>query len=398
MKSYIVSTFLVFFLFSVCRIVFAQGVVVETIQLDGNYSMDCLTLGNDGILYGTEGFDGNRIYMIQLDGTRNTFDTGLARPIDIDFDNAGNLYVSTFNNLGLYKVTPQGVATRFATVSDGPSGVVLNRSIGNIYVSHYGAGFPGNGNSIYVVDSTGQSNIFVQGNGLVAPVSLAIDENGNIYAPNIANAKLFKITPGGVMTLLCQLPAPGNLHPFHVGHLEYSHGYLYVTGNSGSPYVFRVDLDGNYEIFAGSGVVGHMDGSALTAQFSGPNGITASVTGDTLFISELTSPNTLRIIRGVTSGINMINSEIPEKFALFQNYPNPFNPSTKLKFEIPRASFVKLAVYDIAGKQTAQLVNQDLGPGQYEYTFDGSEFESGVYFYRLTTETFSETKRMVLVK
>ena len=192
--------------------------------------------------------------------------------------------------------------SRFATVNVGPSGVVLNRSTGNVYVSHYGAGFPGNGNSVYIVDSSGNASVFVQGNGLAAPVSLAIDDSGNVYAPNIADAKLFKITPNGDISLLCQLPAPGNLHPFHVGHIEYSNGYLYVTGNSGSPYVFKVSLTGEYQIFAGSGVVGHQDGPALDAQFSGPNGITGfPFTGDTLFISELTSPTTLRLIKGVTT-------------------------------------------------------------------------------------------------
>ena len=104
-----------------------------------------------------------------------------------------------------------------------------------------------------------------------------------------------------------------------------------------------------------------------------------------------------------TIGITPISSEVPESFRLHQNYPNPFNPATKIRFEIPLSvrgekSEVRLSVYDIAGKEVARLVNEELQPGIYEYEFNGANLSSGMYFYRLEAGDFIETRKMVLVK
>ncbi len=92
------------------------------------------------------------------------------------------------------------------------------------------------------------------------------------------------------------------------------------------------------------------------------------------------------------------NSETITSFHLSQNYPNPFNPSTKIKFDIPKGSLVKLKIYDMLGREVAELVNDKLNPGTYEYEWNGVNLPSGVYFYKLESENFIETKRMVLVK
>lgn len=97
-------------------------------------------------------------------------------------------------------------------------------------------------------------------------------------------------------------------------------------------------------------------------------------------------------------GINQISNEVPSKFMLEQNYPNPFNPVTNIKFSIPKAGNVKLAVFDITGREVAELVNQNLKAGTFNYDFDASHLASGMYFYRLTGEGFSEVKKMILIK
>jgi hypothetical protein len=97
-------------------------------------------------------------------------------------------------------------------------------------------------------------------------------------------------------------------------------------------------------------------------------------------------------------GINQISSEVPAGFELSQNYPNPFNPSTKINFSIPKAGIVSLKVFDVTGREVANLLNEKLSTGTYEYTFEASKLNSGVYFYKLSGETFSETKKMLLVK
>ncbi len=97
-------------------------------------------------------------------------------------------------------------------------------------------------------------------------------------------------------------------------------------------------------------------------------------------------------------GINNFISETPSVFRLYQNYPNPFNPKSKIKFQISKTSYVILSVYDISGREVATLVNERLGTGTYDVSFDGSGLSGGVYFYKLTVGNFSETKKMVLVK
>ncbi|MFC2092649.1 YCF48-related protein [Bacteroidota bacterium] len=101
---------------------------------------------------------------------------------------------------------------------------------------------------------------------------------------------------------------------------------------------------------------------------------------------------------GFVIGIEPISSTIPKSYRLHQNYPNPFNPVTKIRFELPKSSFVKLIVYDILGREITKLVNKKLTVGSYETEWDGSGFASGVYFYQLRANDFSETKRMLLIK
>ena len=89
---------------------------------------------------------------------------------------------------------------------------------------------------------------------------------------------------------------------------------------------------------------------------------------------------------------------VPNYYALGQNYPNPFNPSTKIEYAIPRAGNVSLIVYDILGRQVATLVNEFKNAGVYTLDFNASSLASGVYFYKIQSGTFSDTKKMLLVK
>jgi hypothetical protein len=99
-----------------------------------------------------------------------------------------------------------------------------------------------------------------------------------------------------------------------------------------------------------------------------------------------------------TGGIKQISGETPGGFALSQNYPNPFNQSTIFNLQSSKKSMVTLKVYDISGREVSVLVNEILNPGVYEIRFDGGDLPSGTYFYRLITDYYSETRRMVMVK
>jgi hypothetical protein len=102
--------------------------------------------------------------------------------------------------------------------------------------------------------------------------------------------------------------------------------------------------------------------------------------------------------RGFIIGAELISTRVPNVYTLSQNYPNPFNPKTVIKFQIPKQDNVKLVVYDILGKEVITLVNEKKQAGEYKIEFDGTNFASGVYFYKITTGDFNQTKKMVLIK
>jgi len=90
--------------------------------------------------------------------------------------------------------------------------------------------------------------------------------------------------------------------------------------------------------------------------------------------------------------------EIPNSYALYQNYPNPFNPVTSIRFQVPSFQKVELKVFDILGRELVTLLNEEKFAGVYEIKFNASNLASGVYFYRLKTKDFTESKKLLLIK
>ena len=90
--------------------------------------------------------------------------------------------------------------------------------------------------------------------------------------------------------------------------------------------------------------------------------------------------------------------DLLNEFSLSQNYPNPFNPSTTISYSIPKQTHVSLKVYDVLGKEVAELVNEEMSSGSYKLDFDASNLSSGIYFYTLRTNKFSNTRKMLLLK
>ncbi len=105
----------------------------------------------------------------------------------------------------------------------------------------------------------------------------------------------------------------------------------------------------------------------------------------------------------LSTDIDDNENNLPTKFALAQNYPNPFNPSTTIGFALPTSSYVNLTIYNIEGKKVKTLVEQNLSAGEHTIEWDGtnnsgSKISTGIYIYRISTETFSATKKMILLK
>jgi photosystem II stability/assembly factor-like uncharacterized protein len=231
---------------------------------------------------------------------------------------------------------------------------------------------------------------------------------------------------------------------------------LYITSNGGTNWIVISGVEG-YDIYFTNTLTGYAMGSNpnvykttnggdnwsivstgynvayRSIQFYGEFGITAGSNGNIMkttnggvnwsvlpYLTEnylrslyFTDSNTgyivgymgtiLKTTNGGLSFLQSNNEIIPKNYLLHQNYPNPFNPSTKIKFDIPfnqagRLSNVRLIVFDTQGKEVTRLIDEELSTGVYEVSFDGSLLSSGVYFYKIETDNFSETKKMILIK
>ena len=182
---------------------------------------------------------------------------------------------------------------------------------------------------------------------------------------------------------------------------NYGVNWTQTALNSGS--VEALQTYGNY-IIAGTwsnGVYVSSDEGATWIQknegLSGQNIISLAISGNTIFAGTESNGIIKRPLSEIVK-IQNISTEIPSSFSLKQNYPNPFNPSTVISFQLPVAGNVSLKVYDVIGREVQTLVNETLNPGTYETTFDASVLNSGIYFCKLITNGFTDSKRMILLK
>jgi hypothetical protein len=187
-------------------------------------------------------------------------------------------------------------------------------------------------------------------------------------------------------------------NPFNITGQTFHNSELGVTSPIGNAVIYaKIGNDyKNYGISQSSGlyIVTKLPAGSysLTAHRYGFAPVNLSVTINNNNVSGI------NINFGSPIGIQQISGNIPTKFALSQNYPNPFNPATTIKFALPKAGIVRLSVYDIIGREVKELVNQNLSAGEYETKWDASAYSSGIYFYRIETADFTDTKKMVLIK
>ena len=317
-----------------------------------------------------------------FDGPVNDVDAGYA----IAVSNSGNVYVtgeSVGSTAGYYydyitiKYNSSGVQL-WAARYDGPgnyndvaSSIAIDGSE-NVYITGGSRGtttyydyatikYNSSGTQMWV------SRYNYQGNGDESAHGIALDAQGNVYVTGTSAAgsnydyATIKYNPSGEQQWVARWDDSTNNHDVALAIAVDAIGNVYVTGVAGYDYTQN----------------------CVTIKYS-----------------QLVS-------------VKHSSDLIPDKFALHQNYPNPFNPSTKIKFDIPLSRgvpagqparlqaggvSVKLTIYDLLGHEVATLVNEQLQPGTYEVQWDGSNYPSGVYFYKLTTGSFSLTKKMVLVK
>lgn len=188
-------------------------------------------------------------------------------------------------------------------------------------------------------------------------------------------------------------------NPFTIsGTISSENDNMILSGiKDGIVYVKAGDLFKNYGISSGNGsylATKLAPGTySLTTYRMGFDPVSQDVT---IVNSNLTNIN-FNLGHPVI-GITEISSEIPKGYSLNQNYPNPFNPVTNIVFGIPKSGLTTIKIYDILGRVVSSIVDENLKAGTYSVKWNGESFASGIYFYRLETTDYNETRKMVMIK
>jgi len=205
-----------------------------------------------------------------------------------------------------------------------------------------------------------------------------------------------------------------NLYGWVVGKYGIVARTDYVIANGIWSVIAQMDVNALYSVIFISPLIGYTAGTNGSLYKTANNGyawykINTGVTNllqKVFFINENTGwiagVNGI-ILRTANDGHLITSNEdrissLPDKYFLSQNYPNPFNPSTTISFHLPETGFVSLKIYDLLGNEVKTLINEERHVGEYSVKFDGSNLSSGVYFYRLASGNFSETKKLLLLK
>jgi hypothetical protein len=188
--------------------------------------------------------------------------------------------------------------------------------------------------------------------------------------------------------LMVYSEVPQNLTVSHANTINATDTSFAVTANAGS--FIALTFNGNI-LGTGTGTGAPLN-IHITGGQSQPDSMDVVVTKQNYFRYHAK----VRVI-GTPVSVPQV-SEIPSTYSLSQNYPNPFNPVTQIHFGLPKVSNVKLVVYDILGREVSVLINGRMNAGYHNFEFSASNLPSGVYFYRLITDGFIDTKKMTLIK
>ena len=314
---------------------------------------------------------------------------------DLKIDSAGTFYFT--NNVGtskIYKINyselDQNNATPVQAIYVGNTGLPSNPNVLSpeeisslLFYDNvlYGIGLESKKlYSISTVDGsvTEIANLNVAGDFRTDGMTLAA--NGTVYLLKtnmVGESEVWKFNqfPSGDISYLRQIETSGKVEAL-TAHPD---GYLYASDEDR---LFQISVTDNYIGYLANYDV-DIEGMDYFFEFEDNQPIVPVM---------LFTP-----IEGATS-VKNLNDGIPTEYLLTQNYPNPFNPSTVINYSIPQAGFVKLSVFNLLGEKVATLVDETLQAGNYSVNFNAANLSSGLYIYKLETESFTQSMKMMLMK
>jgi uncharacterized delta-60 repeat protein len=330
------------------------------------------------------------------DTTAYTRDKG----ISIAVDNSGNVYVGGDG--------PGGHVSHYLAIKYNSAGIQLwaNRNM-NTLSSVKSMAVDATGN-IYLTGNDGvikynSMGVFqwaqpdINGSTVIADLSGNVYTAGSIGLGDLSDYHILKLSSNGLLAWEKTYNGPANRDDKANSIALDDLGNVYVTGG--------IDMNSQQRSFGtvkynSSGIQQWVQRYAVSPVYNVPVFIKTSGL-ENIYIAGSSSENFVTIKYSQLVGIQPISTEIPNQYSLSQNYPNPFNPSTKIKFAIPVGndrdrSLIK--IYDALGREISTLVNEELNPGTYEVDWNAANYPSGVYYYKLVSGDFRETKKMILIK
>jgi sugar lactone lactonase YvrE len=245
----------------------------------GGVSIDAagnILVADFGALLSDPSTMGPQVFLVTPEGDARVFATGLEGASGNGIDSEGYLFQSNIRGNKISKIAPDGTVTMFTDEGvEAPVGIEIDAD-DTLWVANCGSG------SIQKVTKEGVSTRFVENELLQCPNGITLDDAHNLYVANFNNGDVVKVTPDGEVSVLATLPGGNN------GHLVHHEGVLYVVDRGGHQ-IFRVELDGEIALVAGSGERGSADGDAATATLSFPNDLGFSPDGSILYVNEISA-------------------------------------------------------------------------------------------------------------
>lgn len=226
---------------------------------------------------------------------------------------------------------------------------------------------------------------------------------GGMKMPDSLYGQIVEVLPGSV-------PNKGKnkiLAAYELGLFNYN-GVNIMKGNGcgshvtfGSPVTMQLHFTntqiqgGNYELKT---IMAQYWNSTTNSWVKVDNGKVDSASNTITFSQPIASSYIILTAEQTATAVEVTKDYTPSSYTLTQNYPNPFNPSTFITYEIPKSGMVTLVVFDILGRQVAQLVNENQNPGRYSVSFSAANLPSGIYIYQIRANEFQMSKKMTLLK
>jgi Beta-propeller repeat len=382
----------------------AGNVYVTGISWDSPGSHDYVT-----IKYNTDGVE---LWVARYNGPADYTE----QATDIAIDDSGNVYVTGYStgigtawDFATIKYNSNGVEQWVArNIDGGGSTLIAVDDSGNVYVA-------GSGNGYLTVkyNSNGIEQWFARYSSANYPRDLAVDNSGNVFvtgegrggSPGKEYATV-KYNTNGFEQWVAHYTGPG-FGGFATSLAVSESGNVYVTGLNGG-----VGTDSDYATlkYNSEGIeqwVARYNGSenlydgALSLAIDDSENV--YVTGFSYIDQYCSEYVTIKYIQSTPVSVKEEEIKKPGSYLLSQNYPNPFNPGTVISYELKGTAFVILKLYDLMGKDVMTLVNEKQTGGSYQVVWNGrnkygKEVSSGIYFYRLKTDAFSQTRKMILIR